>query len=104
MACTPAAGWEKGRVENQVAHVREQVFTSRLKCADLAELNSLLQRRCVEIAQQLTHPKQREHTRWMVFEAQERPALLPLPLPYDGFGEREVRVNSTALVHYDRNR
>jgi transposase len=46
VACTPASGWEKGQVENQVAHVREQVFTPRLKCANLAELNALLQRRC----------------------------------------------------------
>jgi transposase len=104
VACTPAAGWEKGQVENQVGHVREQVFTPRLKCADLAELNALLARRCVEIAQRITHPEQRERTRWTVFEAEERPALLRLPTPYDGFAEREVRVSSTALVHYDRNR
>jgi transposase len=104
VACTPAAGWEKGQVENQVGHVREQVFAPRLKCANLAELNALLQRRCVEIARGLPHPEQREHTRWAVFEAQERAALLPLPTPYDGFAEREVRVSSTALVHYDRNR
>ncbi len=104
VACTPAAGWEKGQVENQVGHVREQVFTPRLKCADLAELNALLERRCVEIAQRITHPEQRERTRWAVYEAEERPALLPLPAPYDGFAEREVRVSSTALVHYDRNR
>ena len=31
VACTPAAGWEKGQVENQVGHVREQVFTPRLE-------------------------------------------------------------------------
>jgi transposase len=104
VACTPAAGWEKGQVENQVGHVREQVFTPRLQCADLAELNALLERRCVQIAQRLTHPEQRERTRWAVFETQERSALLPLPPPYDGFAEREVRVSSTALVHYDRNR
>jgi transposase len=104
VACTPAAGWEKGQVENQVGHVREQVFTPRLKCADLAELNALLERRCVEIAQRLAHPEQRERSRWDVFEAEECPALLPLPAPYDGFAEREVRVSSTALVHYDRNR
>ena len=104
VACTPAAGWEKGQVENQVGHVREQVFTPRLKCANLSELNALLQRRCVQIAHGLAHPEQREHTRWSVFESQERAALLPLPAPYDGFAEREVRVSSTALVHYDRNR
>jgi transposase len=104
VACTPAAGWEKGQVENQVGHVREQVFTPRLKCATLTELNALLERRCVEIAQRIAHPEQRERTRWAVFEAEERPALLRLPTPYDGFAEREVRVSSTALVHYDRNR
>jgi transposase len=27
VACTPAAGWEKGQVENQVGHVRENIFT-----------------------------------------------------------------------------
>ena len=47
VACTPAAGWEKGQVENQVGHVRENMFTPRLRCADLAELNALLERRCV---------------------------------------------------------
>jgi len=105
VACTPAAGWEKGQVENQVGHVREQVFTPRLKCADLIELNAVLARRCREIAQRLAHPEQRERTRWAVYEAEERAALLPLPTAaYDGFAEREVRVSSTALVHYDRNR
>jgi hypothetical protein len=64
----------------------------------------LLERCCVEIAQRLAHPEQRERTRWAVFEAEERAALLSLPAPYDGFAEREVRVSSTALVHYDRNR
>ena len=29
-ACTPAAGWEKGQVENQVGVVRERFFTPRL--------------------------------------------------------------------------
>jgi transposase len=104
VACTPAAGWEKGQVENQVGHVREQVFTPRLKCANLNELNAVLERRCIEIAQRLAHPEQRERTRWAVYEAEERAALLPLPAPYDGFAERECRVSSTALVHYDRNR
>jgi transposase len=42
VACTPAAGWEKGQVENQVGHVRENIFTPRLRCTDLADLNALL--------------------------------------------------------------
>lgn len=28
VACTPASGWEKGQVENQVGNVREWLFTS----------------------------------------------------------------------------
>lgn len=104
VACTPAAGWEKGQVENQVGHVREQIFTPRLKCQDLAELNGLLARRCEEIARRIPHPESAPLTRWEVFEASERRALMPLPAMYDGFAEREVRVSSTSLVHYDRNR
>jgi transposase len=50
VACTPGAGWEKGQIENQVGHVRENIFTPRLRCRDLAELNELLARRCVQMA------------------------------------------------------
>ena len=27
VACTPASGWEKGQVENQVGNIREWLFT-----------------------------------------------------------------------------
>jgi transposase len=104
VACTPAAGWEKGQVENQVGHVRENIFTPRLRCKDLAALNALLMRRCVQLAQAIRHPEQRERTRWEVFEASERALLVPLPAQFEGCAEREVRVSSTALVHVDRNR
>ena len=104
VACTPAAGWEKGQVENQVGHVRENIFTPRLRCKDLAELNALLTRRCVQLAQVTPHPEQRERSRWQVFEASERTLLVPLAEAFDGCAEREVRVSSTALVHVDRNR
>jgi transposase len=29
VACTPASGWEKGQVENQVGLIRERFFTPR---------------------------------------------------------------------------
>jgi transposase len=104
VACTPAAGWEKGQIENQVGHVRENIFTPRLRCKDLAELNALLERRCVQLAQTIAHPEERERTRWEVFEAAERALLVPLVGEFEGCAEREVRVSSTALVHVDRNR
>jgi hypothetical protein len=104
VACTAAAGWEKGQVENQVGHVRETLFTPRIRCQDLAELNALLARKCVEIAKRIRHPEQTEKTRWEVFEETERPALMALPAMFDGFAEREVRVSPTSLIHYERNR
>jgi len=39
VACTPAAGWEKGQVENQVGVVRKRFFAKRRTFADLEELN-----------------------------------------------------------------
>ena len=46
VACTPASGWEKGQVENQVGLVRERFFTPRLRVKSYDELNAwLLDRR-----------------------------------------------------------
>jgi transposase len=42
VACTPASGWEKGQVENQVGVVRERFFSPRLRVANFEELNALL--------------------------------------------------------------
>src|SRR5213594_1557347 len=39
-ACTPASGWEKGQVENQVGVVRERFFAPRLRAASYEELNA----------------------------------------------------------------
>ena len=45
VACTPAAGWEKGQVENQVGVVRNRFFAKRRRFAALEELNEWLARR-----------------------------------------------------------
>ena len=42
VACTPASGWEKGQVENQVGLVRERFFTPRLRFRTYDELNAWL--------------------------------------------------------------
>ena len=44
-ACTPASGWEKGQVENQVGNVREWLFTPKVRCADLARAERSIWRR-----------------------------------------------------------
>lgn len=50
VACTPASGWEKGQLENQVGLVRERFFTPRLRVKSLEELNVWLLDKCVAYA------------------------------------------------------
>ena len=102
-ACTPAAGWEKGQVENQVGNIREWVFTPKLRFADLAELNVYLEERCEQIARERHHPEQPDRTIEAVWQ-EERSALRAMPPPFDGYAERASRISSTALVSFDRNR
>ncbi|MDJ0863888.1 MAG: IS21 family transposase [Gammaproteobacteria bacterium] len=50
VACTPASGWEKGQVENQVGVVRSRFFTPRLRVKNYAELNAWLLDKCIAYA------------------------------------------------------
>ena len=74
VACTPASGWEKGQVENQVGLGRERFFTPRNGQAI-----------------------------WEVFEA-ERPQLISYPGRFDGFHAVPTSVSKTCLVRFDNNR
>ena len=56
-ACTPASGWEKGQVENQVGLVRERFMTPRLRVANLDELNDILLEKCITYAKTHNHPE-----------------------------------------------
>jgi transposase len=102
-ACTPASGWEKGQVENQVGNVRGWLFTPKARFTDLAALNAWLAERCTQIARERRHPVQVERTVAAVWE-EERSTLQPMPEAFDGFHERACRVSSTALVSFERNR
>jgi transposase len=55
VACTPASGWEKGQVENQVGVVRQRFFTPRLRFKSYDELNAWLTDRCIAYANLLRH-------------------------------------------------
>lgn len=102
-ACTPASGWEKGQVENQVGVVRERFFKPRLRFASYAEMNAWLLDRCVAHARDRPHPERRDSAIWDVFEA-ERPSLVPYRGPFDGFHARAASVSKTCLVQHDKNR
>src|SRR6516165_10620552 len=102
-ACTPASGWEKGQVENQVGVVRERFFTPRLRVASYEELNAWLLDRCVAYAKVHKHPELTDRTIWQAFEA-ERPQLVQITGPFDGFHATQASVSKTCLVRFDNNK
>jgi transposase len=103
VACTPAAGWEKGQVENQVGLVRERFFAPRLRVASYDELNGMLLDRCIAYARAHRHPELTDLTIWQAFEA-ERPKLVPISGPFDGFSAIQASVSKTCLVRFDNNK
>lgn len=104
VACTPAAGWEKGQVENQVGVVRKRFFAKRRRFASLEELNEWLAQECRNHAATTKHPERKEHTVAEVF-AEEQSQLLSLPaVPFDGYHEIVSRVSPQLLINFDRNR
>src|SRR3979409_328603 len=103
VACTPASGWEKGQVENQVGLIRERFFTPRLRFKNLDELNAWLLDQCIAYAKAHRHPELTGQTIWGVFEA-ERPKLVPYAGRFDGFPAVEASVSKTCLVRFDNNK
>jgi len=103
VACTPASGWEKGQVENQVGVIRRRFFVPRPKFKSYGELNAWLADRCLAWAKAQRHPEMRGKTIAEVFE-EERASLIPYIGPFDGFHAVPVSVSKTCLVRFDKNR
>jgi transposase len=103
VACTPASGWEKGQVENQVGLARERFFTPRLRVKSYDEMNAWLLDKCVAYAKAHPHPEIADKTIWEVFE-EERPKLVELRGRFDGFHEVTASVSKTCLVRFDNNK
>jgi len=103
VACTPASGWEKGQVENQVGLVRERFFTPRLRFKNLDELNAWLIDQCVAYAKAHRHPEMAGKTIFEVFE-EERPKLIAYRGRFDGFHAVGASVSKTLLVRFDNNK
>jgi hypothetical protein len=103
--CNRAAGWEKGIVEKNVQDRRRGVvreITER-RWSSLAELNDWLQRACQDAWQELAHPEWPELSIADVWQ-DEASRLMPCPKPFDGYVEQPIRVTSTSLIQYQRNR
>ena len=103
--CNRAAGWEKGIVEKNVQDRRRGVVREAAErhWASLAELNAWLQIACKTSWSELAHPQWPELTIADVWQ-DEAARLMPCPRPFDGYVEQPVRVSSTSLITYQRNR
>jgi len=101
VACTPASGWEKGQVENQVGNIREWLFTPTPRFADFTGLNAWLAQRCGELASR-RHPQRAETIADAMQD--EKLALNPVSMPFDSYVEQLLRASSTCLITIDRNR
>lgn len=103
VACTPASGWEKGQVENQVGTVRQRFFAPRLRVKSYEELNAWLADCCAAWARAHRHPELPDVTIREAFET-ERPSLVPYRGPFDGFHAVPAAVSKTCLVRFDKNK
>jgi len=103
--CNVASGWEKGRVEKNVQDSRRRIWieAARRRFGSFVELNAWLGERCRALWNEVRHP---EHSQFSVAEMleHERPHLMPMPEPFDGYVEKPARVSSTCLVSVARNR
>ena len=101
--CNPAAGWEKGQIEKNVRDARHRLWHQAPEFDSLTGLNEWLSQRCQALWTNTTHPEDRSRTiaeRW----EEERPQLMAVPAPFDGFVESSKRVSSTCLITFERNR
>ncbi|UFS71368.1 IS21 family transposase [Geomonas sp. RF6] len=104
VACTPAADWEKGQVENQVSVVRSRFFVKRRRFANLEDLNEWLEAECRNHAATASHPERKDRTIDEVFAEEKGHLLSPPTSPFDGYQETVARVWTQLLVSFDRNR
>lgn len=102
--CNRAAGWEKGIVEKNVQDRRRQIWheAALRRWETLEILNEWVAGQCRE-AWHMRHPQWPELTVEDVLQ-DERTRLMPNPRPFDGYIEQTLRVSSTSLIHFQRNR
>ena len=103
--CNVASGWEKGVVEKNVQDSRRRIWieAARQRWGSFTELNAWLGQRCRSLWDEVRHP---EHGQFSVAEMleHERAHLMPMPVAFDGYVEKQARVSSTSLVSVARNR
>src|SRR5450830_1930081 len=100
--CNPASGWEKGQVEKNVRDSRHRIWHTVPEFPSLEALNRWLENECLSFWKKIQHPEAPMSV-WEVWDL-ERPELLQMSQPFDGFVEYTKRVSPTCLVTHERNR
>lgn len=100
--CTPAAGWEKGRVEKQGGDTRRNFFTPILKGETYEEINAQLREMSLSWSKTTKHPDFKDKTVFEVYE-EERPYLIKYRGEFEGYRLHPIIVSSLSLVQYDTN-
>jgi len=103
--CNVASGWEKGVVEKNVQDSRRRIWieAGTRRFGSFIELNTWLGERCRCVWADTAHPVHKQFTVAEMLEL-ERPHLMNMPAPFDGYVEKSARVSSTCLVAVARNR
>jgi len=102
VACNPAAGWEKGRVERQVKINRDRFFMPIPKVNSIAELNQILHSQIIVYNCTHKHPNDKSKTVEQMYQS-ELPNLAKLSTPFTGARCRDTRVSTTCLAMFDKN-
>lgn len=99
--CNPAEGHEKGLVEGLVGWSRRNIMVPVPRVADIAELNTMLEKRCREYE---GHHIQGKPGTVGAMLAEEKAALRPLPLyPFETAKCSSVRVSTFSTARFATN-
>jgi transposase len=102
IACTPASGWEKGRVEKQVGDTRRNFFTPLLKGESFEDINNKLKDMCIAWSMNHKHPEFKNRTVYDVYN-DEKQCLIPYQGEFTVYKLHPTIVSPTCLVNYDTN-
>lgn len=100
VACNPASGNEKGRVEDGVRYIRHNFWPGRT-FADLDDLNAQAHRWRDEFANRRTHAATRK-VPWLLFD-EEKKTLLPRQGPFDTDEVRSPKADHRFRADFDGN-
>ena len=103
-ACTPASGWEKGQVENQVGNIRERLFAPRLRMASYDELNAWLLDQCIAYAKANKHPGAGRPDDLAGLRGGAARLSCRSAAGSTGSARRRLAVSKTCLVRFDNNK